>query len=74
MIGINLHEKVDALKKKKCQQKNCLSSNEDRLEVLVLKSTGKNGLMCTECLLDPELLQQLNPVQKYVLPIRYQHK
>jgi len=40
--------------------------------VIVVEERGKrSGMMCAACMLDSELIRELMPVEKYILPIRY---
>lgn len=64
---------IDRLKREPCRQENCLSNHQDNVEIIVFnnKTANKTGLMCTACFIDSQLIKQLMPVEKYVLPIRY---
>lgn len=67
-------EILSRLKKQQCDQENCLSDNQDNLELVVFncENAKKSGLMCSECFVDSELLKDIQPVEKYVLPIKYE--
>lgn len=46
------------LKQINCSQKDCRNNNEDNIDVIVFgkNDAKKTGFMCSECLIDSELL------------------
>ena len=45
---------MSRLKKQLCDQSNCLSNNEDNVELIIFNQPNakKVGLMCSECFVD----------------------
>lgn len=52
---------IERVKKIKCSQDDCLSENQDTLELAIFgdQKLKRQGFMCTSCFIDGELIGSL---------------
>jgi hypothetical protein len=64
---------VDVMRNNKCLRKNCLSGNQDNIEVIWYgRKYDVKEATCSSCVLrNDEVLTRLEPVALNMMPIRY---